>query len=149
MITDTDIYFSLERFPNRPHIAMAFGINGKNVADFVTYIDFFDLLKTADSVIPNNSDYSNISFIKNGEIVETLQTSSFLGSLICSNPDILEIYRPPDQEQAERNRKVVPGWRYDEYGNFFIPYYGWDTEIVDGIGNLEREYRLLQFYTGE
>jgi hypothetical protein len=149
MITDTDIYFSPERFPGRPHIAIAFGIDGKNVADFVTYIDFFDLLKTSDKVTANNEDCSSISFIKNEEVVETLQTSSFLGSLICSNPDILEIHRPPDHDQAERNRRVTPGWRYDEYGNFFIPYYGWDTEIIDGMSNVEREYRLLEFYTGE
>ena len=84
-------------------------------------MDFYDLLKTSDSVINTTENYSMIDFIKNGIVVETLHTSEMLGSLICSEPDILEIYRHPNEEQGMKNKSVVTGYNYDELGNFTKP----------------------------
>jgi hypothetical protein len=78
-----------------------------------------------------------------------LKTSSFLGSLLCSSPDFLPIYIYPNNDQLQKNHKVVPGWLYDENGDFRTPYEGWDDEVIDGMYNVDREYNLLEFYTGE
>jgi hypothetical protein len=153
MITDSDIFFFWKEneSPNviRNHMALGFGINGKLVADMVAYVDFYELLVDSDEIIPINEDCSVVNFIKNGVVIETLTTSSFLGSLICSDPDFLPVYIFPNIEQLEKNGRVVPGWLYDENGEFSIPYEGWEDELVDGMYNVDREYNLLEFYTGE
>jgi hypothetical protein len=149
MITDEDFYYFPNKDPDRPAIAIAFGINGKVILDLPTYVDFYDLLMDADEVIGNNDDYSNISLVKNGNLLANIQTSSFLGSLIASSPDILEIYRPPNFDQLQKNQSVSSGWLYDENGEFRLPYEGWDTEMIDGIYNVDREPRYLDYYTGE
>lgn len=149
MITDNDIYFFWDKYPERQQMALGFGVNGKLVAAFATYVDFYDLLISSDEIVSANEDGSIVNFIKNGEIVETLKTSSFLGSLLCSNTDLLEMYRHPNPEQLAKNAGVGPGWLYDANGEFRLPYEGWDTEIIDGMYNSDREYHLLEFYTGE
>jgi len=151
MLKDSDIYFFWSKNPNpiRNHMALGFGINGKLVADMVAYVDFYELLINSDSIMPENEDCSIINFIKDGQITETLQTSSFLGSLLCSSPDFLPIYIYPNNDQLQKNHKVVPGWLYDENGDFRTPYEGWDDEVIDGMYNVDREYNLLEFYTGE
>jgi hypothetical protein len=120
MITDNDIYFELNKNEKQP-IGIGFGLDGVLVFDMPSYVDFYDLLKTSDSVINTTENYNMIDFIKNGIVVETLNTSEMLGSLICSNPDILEIYRHPNEEQAIKNKGVVTGYHYDEFGNFTKP----------------------------
>jgi len=153
MLTDTDIYFFWKENespnPIKNHMALGFGINGKLIADMVTYVDFYELLIDSDEIIPMNENCSVVNFIKNGIVIDTLTTSSFLGSLLSSSPDFLPIYIFPNNEQLEKNRKVVPGWLYDESGEFSIPYEGWEDEFVDGMYNVDREYKLLEFYTGE
>lgn len=149
MITDNDIYFFWNKYPERQQMAIGFGINGKLISDLATYVDFYDLLISSDEVVSASEDNSVVNFMKNGLIIETLQTSSFFGSLLSSNPDIIEMYRHPNPEQLAKNAAVSPGWLYDENGEFRIPYEGWDTEIVDGMYNADKEYRLLEFYTGE
>jgi hypothetical protein len=149
MLTDNDIYYFPDKHPGVPTIAIAIGINGKIIIDMPTYVFFYDILKSADSVVANNEDHSNISFIKNENVIETLQTSSFLGSLLASKPDILEIFRPPNQDQYKKNSRVSSGWLYDSEGNFSLPYEGWDTELVDGKYNADNEFRYLSFYTGD
>lgn len=150
MLTDNDIYFFWNKYPERQQMAIAFGLEGKVIVDFATYVDFYDnVLSVADEVVPNNEDHSNVSFKKNGEVIETLQTSPFFGSLLCSSPDIFELYRHPNPEQLAKNGKVAPGWVYDSEGNFSEPYEGWGDEIVDGMYNIDKEYNLLEFYTGE
>jgi hypothetical protein len=120
MITDNDIYFEPNKNEKQP-IAIGFGLDGVLVFALPSYVDFYDLLKTSDSVINTTEDYSMIDFIKNGIVVETLHTSEMLGSLICSEPDILEIYRHPNEEQGMKNKSVVTGYNYDELGNFTKP----------------------------
>lgn len=153
MLTDTDIYFFWKENEKpesiKNHMALGFGINGKLIADMVTYVDFYELLINSDEIIPMNEDCSVVNFIKNGIVVETLKTSSFFGSLLSSSPDFLPIYIFPNDEQLNKNRKVVPGWLYDENGEFSIPYEGWEDEVIDGMYNVDREYKLLEFYTGE
>lgn len=151
MLKDSDIYFFWSNNPNpiKNHMALGFGIDGKLVADMVAYTDFYELLINSDSIVSENEDCSTVNFIKDGQVVETLKTSSFLGSLLCSSPDFLPIYIYPNNDQLQKNHKVVPGWLYDKNGDFRTPYEGWDDEVIDGMYNVDREYNLLEFYTGE
>jgi len=149
MLTDNDIYYFAGKHPSKQVIAIAFGIDGKVVLDMPTYTDFYEILISANEVISNNDDYSSISLMKDGNLIETLQTSSFLGSLIASNPDILVIFKPPDQQQFIKNQDVCSGWLYDANGEFYLPYEGWDTEMVNGLYNSDREQSYLEHYTGD
>ena len=120
MITDNDIYWEKNKNEKQP-IVIGFGLDGVLVFDMPSYVDFYELLKTSDSVINTTENYSMIDFIKNGIVLETLHTSEMLGSLICSEPDILEIYRHPNEEQKIKNKGVIAGYKYDELGNFIKP----------------------------
>ena len=120
MITDNNIYWEKDKNEKQP-IVIGFGLDGVLVFDMPSYVDFYDLLKTSDSVVNITEDYSMINFIKNEIVVETLHTSEMLGSLICSEPDILEIYRHPNEEQKIKNKGVIAGYKYDELGNFIRP----------------------------
>jgi hypothetical protein len=120
MITDNDIYWEKDK-NDKPFIAIGFGLDGILVFDMPSYVEFYDLLRTSDSMINTTENYTIIDFIKNGVVVETLHTSEMLGSLICSSPDVLEIYRPPNEDQRNKNRGVMVGHTYDEFGNFTAP----------------------------
>lgn len=120
MITDNDIYWEKDKKAT-PFSAIGFGLDGVLVFDFPSYVDFYELLTTSDSVVNTTDDYTMIDFIKDGVVVETLHTSEMLGSLICSSPDILELFREGQEEKAYENRKVITGWLYDEDGNFTFP----------------------------
>lgn len=149
MITDGDFYYFPGQDPDRPPIVIALGLNGKVVLEIPTYLDFYELLISTDEVVGNNEDYSNVSLIKDGKRIASMQTSSLLGSLLASNPDILEIYRPGKDDQDHKNKNVSAGWLYNEDGEFRLPYEGWDKEMIDGIYNVDREPRYLDYYTGE
>jgi hypothetical protein len=120
MITDNDIYWEKDKNQKQP-IVIGFGLDGVLVFDMPSYVDFYDLLKTSDLVINTTENYSMIDFIKNEVVIETLHTSEMLGSLICSEPDILEIYRHPNEEQKIKNKGVIAGYKYDDFGNFIAP----------------------------
>lgn len=152
MITDNDIYFFPGKYPEKSSMALGFGISGKVIIAIPTYVFFYELLKNADSVESSVEDYSIINIIKDGSIIETISTSSFLGSLIASSPDLLDIYTPPNKQQYDENSGVSAGWSYtivDGKPVFSLPYDGWDTEIIDGMYNADREYGSYEFYTGE
>jgi hypothetical protein len=149
MITDGDFYYFPGQDPARPPIVIAFGINGKVVLDLPTYVDFYELLISVDEVVNNNEDYTNVSLIKEGIVIASMQTSSLLGSLLASKPDILEIYRPSENDENEKNKNVCAGWLYNQHGEFMLPYPGWDKEMIDGIYNVDREPRYIDYYTGE
>jgi hypothetical protein len=135
MINDNDIYWEPNK-NDKPFIAIGFGLDGVLVFDMPSYVEFYDLLKIADSVINTTSDYTVIDFIKDGTIIETLHTSEMLGSLICSEPDILEIFRPPNEDQRNKNRGVMVGHTYDEFGNF--------TKPATPVTNVMRPYDYKQ-----
>jgi len=153
MLTDTDIFYFPGREPGRLQMGMAFGINGKIICDLATYKDFFNMLKSTDSIEPLTEDCSVVNFIKDGNIIETLRTSSFLGSLLCSKPDFLDIFTYPNQEQYEKNRGVTSGhlYTFDDNGEpiFTAPEWVNDGPDENGLHPIDKEFRLMRFYTGD
>jgi hypothetical protein len=158
MITDNDVYYFANKFPDRKQMALGFGMNGKIIIDIPVYHDFYELLKNADEIRPVTEDYSTIDFIKNGAVIETFKTSSFLGSLIASKPDLIDIYTYPNQAQYEKNVGVQAGYLYNKDGcdlnddsdyNFLEPHEGWAHTIIDGKYAADKEYSSYEFYTGD
>ena len=126
MLTSEDFEYSSE-ITGRVAIAIALGIDGEVLVTMPTYVDFYEFLLDNPQVICVTEDCGTINFMSEEEVVETLVTTPLLGSLLASNPDILEIVRrnpdnsfPEITETIRFKGYVVPGWKYDTSG-FIAP----------------------------
>lgn len=111
-------------------MAIALGIDGEVLITIPTFVDFYEFLIENTEVACLAQDCSVINYLKDGEVVETLSVSAFMGSVLASNPDIFEIVRrnpdntfPEITDNLRTRMAVVPGWKYDDTG--FIAPPGW------------------------
>jgi hypothetical protein len=129
MLTKNDIVYSGQQ-TDRVIIAIAIGIEGEVLVALPTFVDFYEFLLENTEVVCLAQDCTIINYLKDGEVLETLSVDAFLGSILASNPDIIEIVRRnPDNTLPEitdelRTRMAVgPGWQYNSTG--FITPPGW------------------------
>lgn len=129
MLTKADITYSGQE-TDRVIMAIALGIDGEVLITIPTFVDFYEFLLENTETVCADEDCSVVNYIKDGEVIETLSVDPFLGSVLASKPDILEIIRRnPDNTLPERTEElrarvaVVPGWTYDSTG--FIAPPGW------------------------
>lgn len=130
MLTKNDIVFSGQE-TDRVIMAIALGIDGQVLVTFPTFVDFYEFLVENKNVVCATEECDVVNFIKDGEILESLEVGGFWGSVLASNPDILEIMRrnpdnslPEPTDELRTRLAVVPGWSYDEGG--FITPPGWE-----------------------
>jgi hypothetical protein len=126
MLTSQDISYSNE-ITGRVAIAISLGIDGEVLVTMPTYVDFYEFLLEHPQVVCVTEDCDTVNFMSEGTVVETLVTTPLIGSILASNPDILEIVRRnPDNSFPEMTEElrfrgyVVPGWKYDSSG-FIAP----------------------------
>lgn len=99
MLTDTDItYFRGE--DNVDGVALVWVIDGDCLYDIPTYQEYADMFLSADQVIDISSDYPDhdgitIRFMKNDTIVDELQTSEYFGSILLSDPLVINLLDYP------------------------------------------------------
>jgi len=129
MLTNSDILFSGQP-TDKVIMAMALGIDGDVLITIPTFVDFYEFLLENTDVVCVTEECTVINYLKDGEVIETLSVSAFMGSVLASNPDILEIVRrnpdntfPEITDELRTRMAVVPGWKYDSTG-FIIPP-GW------------------------
>jgi hypothetical protein len=144
MLTKNDITYSGQQ-TDRVIMAIALGIDGEVVLTIPTFVDFYEFLLENRTVVCAADDCSVINFVDGEDIIETLSLDSFWGSVLASNPDIMEIVRRnPDNSFAELTDElrtkmaVVPGWAYDDTG--FITPEGWELRPLP----TEEQIRVLQ-----
>jgi len=95
MINDTSVLFVKE--PQGPNgVALVWIIDGECLYDIPTSETHADMFKTSDKVIDISSLYPDhngmtIRFIKNGTVINEFQTSEYFGSILLSNPTILNL----------------------------------------------------------
>jgi hypothetical protein len=129
MLTKEDITYSLQE-TDRVIMAVAFGIDGEVLITIPTFVDVYELL-TTNTIVCSTENCDTINIVNNDEIIETIYLNDpFLGSVLSSSPDIMELVRrnpdnsiPEMTPEIRTKMSVVPGWTYDESG--FIPPAGW------------------------
>jgi hypothetical protein len=95
MLTDTDItYFRGEG--NVDGVALVWVIDGDCLYDIPTWQEYVDMFTVSDEIIDISSDYPDhdgltLRFIKNGTMIDELQTSEYFGSILLSDPTVLNL----------------------------------------------------------
>jgi hypothetical protein len=152
MLNSVDITYS-DASEGRVAIAIAIGIGGEVLITLPTYVDFYEFLLENNEVVCVTEDCSTVNFVKNEEVIETLVTTALMGSVLASNPDILEIVRRnPDNSIPEMNEDrrfkgyVVPGWGYSPEG--FIAPEGWVMPPQRTAEEEERAKEVLKLREG-
>jgi hypothetical protein len=129
MLTKEDITYSLQE-TDRVIMAVALGIDGEVLITLPTFVDVYEML-TENTIVCSTENCDTIDIVKDDEVIETIYLNDpFLGSVLASSPDIIELVRrnpdnsiPEMTPEVRTKMAVVPGWTYDE--STFIPPAGW------------------------
>ena len=95
MLTDTDItYFRGEG--DVDGVALVWVIEGDCLYDLPTWQEYVDMFTTSDEVIDISADYPEhdgitLKFVKDGQEVESLQTTEYFGSILLSDPLVVKL----------------------------------------------------------
>ena len=95
MLTDTDItYFRGEG--DVDGVGLVWVIDGDCLYDIPTWQEYVDMFTVSDEIIDISSDYPDhdgltLRFMKNDTIVNELQTSEYFGSILLSDPTVLNL----------------------------------------------------------
>lgn len=81
-------------------VALCWIINGECLYDIPTWQEYVEMFTTSDEVIDISADYPEhdgitVRFIKNGQAVNELQTSEYFGSILLSNPLVVNLIDYP------------------------------------------------------
>ena len=81
-------------------VALCWIIDGDCLYDIPTWQEYVDMFTTHDEVIDISADYPEhdgitVQFIKNGQVVNELQTSEYFGSILLSDPLVVNLLDYP------------------------------------------------------
>jgi hypothetical protein len=99
MLTDTDLMY-LRGDGSIDGVPLVWVIDGDCLYDIPTYQEHADMFLAADEVIDISSDYPDhdgltLRFIKNDIIINELQTSEYFGSILLSDPLVINLLDYP------------------------------------------------------
>lgn len=117
MLTDADITY-LRGEDNVDGVALVWVIDGDCLYDIPTYQEYADMFLSADEVIDISSDYPDhdgltLRFMKNDIMIDELQTSEYFGSVLLSDPLVINL-----QDYPYGKYVVSPNAKFD--GEQFI-----------------------------
>jgi hypothetical protein len=105
MLKDVDIEFvaggaSVDTITGAKAIALVWVIDGECLYDLPVWQQYEDMFMSSDEVVDVSSEYPEhtgitVRFIKNGITVNDLQTSEYFGSILLSNPTVLNLLHYP------------------------------------------------------
>ena len=103
-------------------ISVALGLDGKVHHVFGTYITFFELLTAGHELVDASRDGKfYINFIKDGQVVETLEAPEMVWALLLSEPDVIELVRDARVRPSFVNNGIVYYVKED-----------WSYTLIDG-----------------
>lgn len=110
MLNDDSIYFIYGQ--GQQGVAIGFVIDQDLVYDVPAWKSFYDLLISADDFIDISEQYPEhvgltIGIVKLSEIVEIFQTTEYLGSILLSNPLILDMSQYKNGENVVTPAKFI------------------------------------------
>ncbi|CAB4128404.1 hypothetical protein UFOVP225_28 [uncultured Caudovirales phage] len=93
MLTDSNIEFTYEGTPGVP---LTWVIDEQCLYDLALSQEHAAIFQTADEVIDISDQYPDhpgitVSFRKNGEVLDTFQTTDYFGSILLSEPLVLNM----------------------------------------------------------
>ena len=133
MITDLDIEWVREENWQETSCSLVWIIDEECLYDTVIKKEYEDMFINYDEVIDVSSEYNEsedivVRFIKNNQIVNDFKTSEYFGSILLSNPTVVELL-----DYAYGRYVISPNAKFD--GEKFIilnmdttnllPWYPW------------------------
>ena len=112
MLTDKDIIFSYNGIAGVP---LVWVIDSDCLYDLALTKEHADIFLYNDEVIDISEKYPEqdkitVQFLKNGSILEEFQTSEYFGSILLSNPQVLNLNDYPFGKYVESpNAKFING----------------------------------------
>jgi hypothetical protein len=78
-------------------VALCWIIDGESLYDIPTWQEYVEMFTTSDEVTDISADYPDhngitVRFMKNGQVVNELQTSEYFGSILLSNPLVVNLF---------------------------------------------------------
>jgi phage pi2 protein 07 len=103
MLTDESIYFIYGE--GTPGVALGFVIDDYLVYDLATWDWVAEIITSSDSVVDVTEEYPELSglvveFLKENKSLERLNTSEYFGSVLLSNPLILDMMKYENGENV-------------------------------------------------
>jgi hypothetical protein len=105
MLKDIDIQYvgsgsTADSIINIKGVPLVWVINGDCLYDLPIWPQYEEMFISSDQVIDISEQYPDhngitIRFIKNGQILNELQTSEYFGSILLSNPLVLNLFDYP------------------------------------------------------
>jgi len=95
MLNDTSLLYT--KADNEPNgVPLVWVIDGQCLYDIPTSQTYADMFMSSDEVVDISEDYPDhdgitVRFIQNGTIIEELQTSEYFGSILLSEPLVLDL----------------------------------------------------------
>jgi hypothetical protein len=99
MLTDIDIQF-VRGNDGINGVPLVWVIDGQCVYDIPTWEIYKDMFSLSDTILDVSQSYPNhdgitVRFIKDGSMVNELQTSEYFGSILLSDPVVLDLQDYP------------------------------------------------------
>lgn len=118
MITDLDIAWEQQQDWLETSASLVWVIDGDCLYDTVIKKEYENMFRNYDEVLDVSEEYNEsqdivVRFIKNNEIINDFKTSEYFGSILLSNPTVLELLDYPYGRYV-----VSPNARFD--GEKFI-----------------------------
>ena len=81
-------------------VALVWVIDGECLYDIPTWQEYVEMFTTSDEVIDISADYPDhdgitVRFMKNEQVVNELQTTEYFGSILLSNPLVVNLFDYP------------------------------------------------------
>jgi hypothetical protein len=116
MLTDLDIQYSRGN-DGINGVPLVWIIEGECLYDIPTWEIYKDMFTSSDSVIDVSQSYPNhdgitVRFIKNGSVLNELQTSEYFGSILLSNPTVLNLQDYPYGRYVQSPHATFDGEKF-------------------------------------
>ena len=114
MITDKD----LEAFTTKlPGMALVWVIDGQCLYDMPVNTPYFEMFTDHDSVEDVSSEYPShmgiaVRFYKGGEVIDDLLTSEYFGSILLSEPLVVDLSKYPYGRYVESPNATFDGEKF-------------------------------------
>lgn len=114
MLTDKDIIFN---FSGTPGVPLVWIINGDCLYDLPLSQEHAQIFLQHDSVVDISENYPEhdgltVRFIKNNETLEELQTTEYFGSILLSDPTVLDLRDYPYGRYVESPNAKFDGEKF-------------------------------------